>query len=101
MLPGIVHSDLKPANFIFVEASLKLIDFGIANAIQNDQTSFVKESQVGTLNYMSPEAIQDTSPVNEVNEYGHKKPRLKVAIFVLIISSSTLLFINTQQFRII
>ncbi|XP_041462689.1 dual specificity protein kinase TTK-like isoform X2 [Lytechinus variegatus] len=75
---GIVHSDLKPANFIFVEASLKLIDFGIANAIQNDHTSLIKESQVGTLNYMSPEAIQDTSPVTEVNEYGHKKPRLKI-----------------------
>jgi serine/threonine-protein kinase TTK/MPS1 len=53
----IVHSDLKPANFLFVEGILKLIDFGIAKAIQNDTTHIARESQVGTLNYMSPEAI--------------------------------------------
>lgn len=53
----IVHSDLKPANFLMVEGQLKLIDFGIAKAIQADTTSIARESQVGTLNYMSPEAI--------------------------------------------
>ncbi|XP_028326813.1 dual specificity protein kinase Ttk [Gouania willdenowi] len=58
---GIVHSDLKPANFVIVNASLKLIDFGIANRINPDVTSIMKDSQVGTLNYMPPEAIKDTS----------------------------------------
>ncbi|KAG2467803.1 TTK kinase, partial [Polypterus senegalus] len=58
---GIVHSDLKPANFVIVGATLKLIDFGIANHIQPDVTSIVKDSQVGTLNYMPPEAIKDSS----------------------------------------
>ncbi|CAF96262.1 unnamed protein product, partial [Tetraodon nigroviridis] len=58
---GIVHSELKPANFVIVNASLKLIDFGIANRIQPDVTSIMKDSQVGTLNYMPPEAIKDTS----------------------------------------
>lgn len=53
----IVHSDLKPANFMLVRGELKLIDFGIAKAIQNDTTSIVKENQTGTMNYMSPEAF--------------------------------------------
>ncbi|ERN16069.1 hypothetical protein AMTR_s00030p00135300 [Amborella trichopoda] len=53
----IVHSDLKPANFLLFKGSLTLIDFGIAKAIQSDTTHIQRDSQVGTLNYMSPEAF--------------------------------------------
>lgn len=60
----IVHSDLKPANFLLVEGSLKLIDFGIAKAIGNDTTNIHRDQQVGTVNYMSPEALSDTGGNN-------------------------------------
>ncbi|XP_066465864.1 dual specificity protein kinase TTK [Tiliqua scincoides] len=62
---GIVHSDLKPANFLLVDGMLKLIDFGIASQMQPDVTSIVKDSQVGTVNYMPPEAIKDMSSSGE------------------------------------
>jgi serine/threonine-protein kinase TTK/MPS1 len=58
----IVHSDLKPANFVVVKGRLKLIDFGIANAIQTDETVNVyRENQVGTPSYMSPESLMDSN----------------------------------------
>ena len=53
----IVHSDLKPANFILVNGHLKLSDFGIAKQIGNDTTNIERDDGVGTLNYMAPEAI--------------------------------------------
>ncbi|XP_040284621.1 LOW QUALITY PROTEIN: dual specificity protein kinase TTK [Bufo bufo] len=71
---GIVHSDLKPANFIIVDGMLKLIDFGIANQIQPDVTSIVKDSQVGTINYMPPEAIKDTTSFGD-----NGRPKSKIS----------------------
>lgn len=60
----IIHGDLKPANFLFVQGKLQLIDFGIARAIKNDTTNIYRDAQIGTLNYMSPEAILDTNVGN-------------------------------------
>ena len=69
-LENVVHTDLKPANFVLVKGRLKIIDFGIAKAVANDTVNIqrdqlvspkvyiIAEVQVGTVNYMSPEAIQ-------------------------------------------
>lgn len=58
----VVHGDLKPANFLFVNGALKLIDFGISKVIANDTTNIEREGQVGTINFMSPEAIVGNTP---------------------------------------
>lgn len=57
----IVHSDLKPANFLLLQGKLKLIDFGIANSIGNDTVNVHREQHIGTPNYMSPEALIDSN----------------------------------------
>lgn len=57
----IVHSDLKPANFLFVKGMLKIIDFGIANAVPDHTANIYRESQIGTPNYMAPEALVETN----------------------------------------
>lgn len=54
---GIVHSDLKPANFVFVKGTLKIIDFGIANAVPDHTVNIYRDMQIGTPNYMAPEAL--------------------------------------------
>jgi serine/threonine-protein kinase TTK/MPS1 len=39
----IVHSDLKPANFLLVKGELQLLDFGITKAGQNYTTNIVQD----------------------------------------------------------
>lgn len=54
----IIHSDLKPMNFVLVKGALKVIDFGIAKRISNDTTNISRDRATGTLSYMAPEALK-------------------------------------------
>lgn len=56
---GIVHADLKPVNFILVRNQIKLIDFGIASTLDPGGTSVIRDYQIGTINYMAPEALKN------------------------------------------
>lgn len=54
----IVHSDLKPANLLVVHGALKLIDFGISNAMPDNTRSIHRVAAVGTVAYMAPETLR-------------------------------------------
>ncbi|HTB84180.1 MAG TPA: serine/threonine-protein kinase [Candidatus Sulfotelmatobacter sp.] len=66
---GIIHRDIKPSNILVTpvdgEATPKVIDFGIAKALEEkltDKTLFTLHGQfIGTPAYMSPEQAQLSS----------------------------------------
>jgi serine/threonine-protein kinase TTK/MPS1 len=54
---NILHLDLKPANFVMIDGSMKLIDFGIAKAKNAEFTSVIQSNIMGTISYISPEQL--------------------------------------------
>ena len=54
---GIVHRDIKPANVkVTPEGSVKVMDFGIARAVEDTQAALTQSQAVlGTAQYLSPE----------------------------------------------
>jgi hypothetical protein len=68
---GLVHRDLKPANVLLAADGPRVIDFGIAKAVQSaglTATGIV----VGTPGYLSPEQIQggEVGPASDVFALG-------------------------------
>jgi CheY-like chemotaxis protein len=60
---GILHRDIKPENFICTKAGAgfqaKLLDFGVAKAMNVDTSVTRAGTVLGTPRYMSPEQVQD------------------------------------------
>ncbi len=65
---GVVHRDIKPSNlFVCDDGTLKLMDFGIARALDSSRISFTGV-RLGTPRYMSPEQIQAGSQVGPATD---------------------------------
>ncbi|MGW0803113.1 protein kinase domain-containing protein [Nonomuraea sp. NPDC002799] len=57
---GIVHRDFKPSNVVLASDGPRVIDFGIARAL--DLTSTLTGAVIGTPSYMAPEQLTEASP---------------------------------------
>ncbi|RFU42777.1 serine/threonine protein kinase [Actinomadura logoneensis] len=69
---GIVHRDLKPANVLIASDGPRIIDFGIARAVDASLIT-ASGSMVGTPGYMSPEQVRgehELDPASDVFSLG-------------------------------
>ncbi|MET7616105.1 protein kinase [Streptomyces sp. NPDC005408] len=70
---GLVHRDLKPSNVLVTIAGPRVIDFGIARALENPSEGLTETGVVvGSPGYMSPEQIQGerVGPAGDVFSLG-------------------------------
>ncbi|MDA2810540.1 serine/threonine-protein kinase [Nocardiopsis sp. RSe5-2] len=69
---GVIHRDLKPANVLLSTVGPKVIDFGIARAMEDDGAVTRSSQLMGTPAYLAPELIagQDITPASDIFSWG-------------------------------
>jgi predicted Ser/Thr protein kinase len=58
---GVIHRDLKPSNVLLPPGSPKVIDFGIARAVEATSHQTATNQWLGTVAYMAPERFGDNA----------------------------------------
>ncbi|MDE3723858.1 serine/threonine-protein kinase [Nocardiopsis sp. N85] len=64
---GVVHRDLKPDNIMLAPDGPRVIDFGIARAVET--TSVTASGVVGTIGYMAPEQLEGARLTSAVDVF--------------------------------
>jgi hypothetical protein len=54
---GVIHRDLKPSNVLLAPGTPKVIDFGIARAVEGSDGDTRTDQLIGTVAYMAPERL--------------------------------------------
>ncbi|MEU8080529.1 serine/threonine-protein kinase [Catellatospora citrea] len=54
---GVIHRDLKPSNVLLAPGTPKVIDFGIARAVEGQPGNTRTDQLIGTVAYMAPERL--------------------------------------------
>lgn len=69
---GLIHRDLKPANVLIATDGPRVIDFGIARALEGDAQLTATGSVIGSPSFMSPEQAmgQPLTPAADVFSVG-------------------------------
>ncbi|MFD4352972.1 serine/threonine-protein kinase [Nocardia sp. NPDC058518] len=69
---GLVHRDLKPSNILLTNDGPRVIDFGIARALEDDVTLTATGAVIGSPAYMSPEQAEcrTLTPASDVFAVG-------------------------------
>ncbi|ASU83035.1 serine/threonine protein kinase [Nocardiopsis gilva YIM 90087] len=69
---GVIHRDLKPANVLLSTVGPKVIDFGIARAMDDDGSVTRSSQLMGTPAYLAPELVTggEITPVSDIFSWG-------------------------------
>ena len=99
---AVIHRDLKPSNILVAndtndQPRIKVIDFGVAKAVDTDEMDGPERTQfgqvIGTLEYMSPEQIQGSLDIDITSDIY----TLGVTLYKLLVGETPF---PTERFRI-